>query len=206
MRDGRPDPDTAAALLRRFEPVLRFTKGERFYPIDVEPYVRASSLWVHRAGGREVCVVPRGGLTLENLAPGREDGPGAVHFLRFTEPQDIRELYSRGSGSSLRRGRRVIEDLRGARKNFHVGRGRLARVGYVSRFADALYSIALLARGRVPGESAYAATVAYGDIVAGGARHGYHGRVTRQSGWLVLQYWLFYPFNDWRSAFFGAND
>ena len=28
----------------------------------------------------------------------------------------------------------------------------------------------------------------------------------RQDGWIVLQYWLFYPFNDWRSGFFGAND
>ena len=38
------------ALLRRFEPVLRFTKGERFLPMDVEPYVRESSLWVQRPG------------------------------------------------------------------------------------------------------------------------------------------------------------
>jgi hypothetical protein len=30
--------------------------------------------------------------------------------------------------------------------------------------------------------------------------------VVRQAGWIVLQYWLFYPFNDWRSNFFGAND
>jgi len=34
----------------------------------------------------------------------------------------------------------------------------------------------------------------------------YHGRVVRQAGWIVLQYWLFYSFNDWRSNFFGAND
>ncbi len=34
----------------------------------------------------------------------------------------------------------------------------------------------------------------------------YHGRVVRQNGWIVLQYWLFYAFNDWRSAFYGAND
>jgi hypothetical protein len=34
----------------------------------------------------------------------------------------------------------------------------------------------------------------------------YHGRVIRQNGWIVLQYWLFYAFNDWRSNFFGAND
>ena len=34
----------------------------------------------------------------------------------------------------------------------------------------------------------------------------YHGRVLRQDGWIVLQYWFFYAFNDWRSGFYGAND
>jgi hypothetical protein len=28
----------------------------------------------------------------------------------------------------------------------------------------------------------------------------------REGGWIVLQYWVFYPFNNWRSGFFGAND
>ena len=35
-----PRTEDDGALLRRFEPVVRFTKGERFYPIDVEPYVK----------------------------------------------------------------------------------------------------------------------------------------------------------------------
>ena len=38
------------ALLRRFEPVVRSTSGDKFYPMDVEPYVRACSLWVKRPG------------------------------------------------------------------------------------------------------------------------------------------------------------
>jgi hypothetical protein len=58
----------------------------------------------------------------------------------------------------------------------------------------------------VPGESAAAASVAYERIMAEQERYRYHGRVLRQDGWIVLQYWLFYPFNDWRSGFFGAND
>lgn len=37
-------PHTDEALLRRFEPVLRCTKGDRFFPMDVEPYVRACGL------------------------------------------------------------------------------------------------------------------------------------------------------------------
>jgi hypothetical protein len=39
-----------------------------------------------------------------------------------------------------------------------------------------------------------------------GERFTYHGNVVRQDGWIVLRYWLFYAFNDWRSNVFGAND
>ena len=38
--------ETDLALLRRFEPIVRYTKGEIFFPMDVAPYVRACSLWV----------------------------------------------------------------------------------------------------------------------------------------------------------------
>ena len=34
----------------------------------------------------------------------------------------------------------------------------------------------------------------------------YYGHVTRQGGYVVLQYWFFYPMNDWRSSFGGVND
>jgi hypothetical protein len=34
----------------------------------------------------------------------------------------------------------------------------------------------------------------------------YHGRVVRVNGWVALQYWFFYPFNNWRSGFSGVND
>jgi hypothetical protein len=58
----------------------------------------------------------------------------------------------------------------------------------------------------VPGEAAAAASEAYEHIMAEHEHYRYHGRVLRQDGWIVLQYWLFYPFNNWRSGFFGAND
>jgi hypothetical protein len=189
------------ALLRRFEPVVRSTVGDKFYPMDVEPYVRACSLWVQRPGEEAVCVVRGGKLSLDRLAQQPRDEAGAVHFLKFTDEDDL------GPGTRGRRlFRRRVMDRKESRQAFKVGRGRLARVGYFSRFVDALYSIALLARGRVPGESAAAASVAYERIMAEDEHYRYHGRVVRQDGWVVLQYWLFYPFNDWRSGFFGAND
>jgi hypothetical protein len=193
------------ALLRRFEPLLRFTGGERFSPMDVEPYVRSCSLWVQRPDEEAICVVPRGELTLDRVAQQPSDEFGAVHFLRFTEPGSLGKMEGRGTRLKLFQ-RRATKRFKESRKAFRAGRGRLARVGYVSRFMDAIYSVALLARGRVPGEAAAAASAAYEWIMAEQEHYKYHGRVTRQNGWVVLQYWFFYPFNDWRSGFFGAND
>jgi hypothetical protein len=192
----------AETLLRRFEPVIRFTKGEWFYPMDAEPYVDACSLWVRHPGEDAVCVVPAGDLTLERLAQQPEDSSGAVHYLKIpTSKEDER----RGLLARLR-ARRSYKNPDWPREKFRAGRGRLARVGYISRLADALFSLVLLARGRVPGGDVEGARVLYGRLMEKEERFRYHGRVIRQDGWIVLQYWLFYAFNDWRSNFFGAND
>jgi hypothetical protein len=203
MKAEHLDADTASALLRRFEPVLRFTKGERFYPMDVEPYVQACSLWVQHPGEEAIRVVPDGELTLDHIAQQPDDEFGAVHFLKLTDPQSDGELGSHRSWWGLLR-KRVTEGE--PQETFRAGRGRLARVGYVARIADALYSLTLLARGRVPGQAATAALEIYKRIMDEREHYRYHGRVVRQNGWIVLQYWLFYAFNDWRSAFHGAND
>src|SRR5215203_4936067 len=203
MKTENPSVKATTALLQRFEPVIRSTSGDKFYPMDVEPYVRACSLWVQRPGEEAVCVVPGRKLSLDRLAQQPMDEAGAVHFLKFTDAGDL-GLDARGGRLRLL-GKRAM-DRKESRRSFRAGRGRLARVGYFSRFVDALYSITLLARGRVPGEAAAAASVAYERIMAQQERYCYHGRVLRQDGWIVLQYWLFYPFNDWRSNFFGAND
>jgi hypothetical protein len=188
-------PETDEALLRRFEPVARYTRGDLFFPMDAEQYVRACSLWVWRPGEEARCLVPHGKLTLDRLAEPQRDEFGAVHYLMFTDPQNARQLSRRDP----RRDRKSGEF-------FRAGRGRLARVGYVSRVMDALFSITLLARGRVPGSTAAAGRAAYARILAEQEHYRYHGRVLWQDGWVVLQYWFFYAFNDWRSGFFGAND
>src|SRR5919202_1913474 len=189
------DRRTDEALLRRFEPITRYTRGDRFFPMDAESYVWACSLWVRRPGEEDVCLIPHGKLTLERLAEPRRDEFGAVYYLRFTDPQDAKRL--------------ILQNPRRDRKSgevFRAGRGRLARGGYVSRIMDTLFSITLLARGRVRWITAAAGRAAYARILAEHEHYRYHGRVLRQDGWVVLQYWFFYAFNDWRSGFFGAND
>src|ERR671910_1045551 len=104
MKTESPGVEATMALLRRFEPVIRSTMGDKFYPMDVEPYVRACSLWVQRPGEEAVCVVPGGELSLDRLAQQTMDEAGAVHFLKFTDAQDLRP-DSRGRRFSLFRRR-----------------------------------------------------------------------------------------------------
>jgi hypothetical protein len=189
------------ALLRRFEPVIHYTRGERFFPMSVESYVRACSLWVRRPDEMPVCLVPAGEMTIEKLIEPRPDEFGAIQYLKIAEPLSIAELAAR----TLTR-----EHLKDPQNVFRAGQGRLARVGYLSRVVDAIFSITLLARGRVSGDAAASAVTVYQRTMADAARacRCYYGRVVHsgQTGWVALQYWFLYAFNDWRSGFFGVND
>jgi hypothetical protein len=186
------------SLLRRFEPIIRYTQGERFFPMKVDPYLERSSLWCVRPKREAELIVPQGELTPERLAQPLLGEFDAVYFLRFITPLNLAELAAYRLQQGLQR--------KDERYRFRAGSGRLARVGYASRFVDALFQLSLLARGRVPGDTAAAAALAYDQIMAEDPYYGYYGRIVRQNGWLVLQYWYFYPFNNWRSGFFGAND
>ncbi|MDX1613734.1 MAG: hypothetical protein R3300_05440 [Candidatus Promineifilaceae bacterium] len=189
-------------LLQRYEPVLRFNRGEHFFPAPVEPFVNSSSLWVQSPLDEPICLVPEGELTIEKLGENRSSSfngePGSVFFLKYVNPLDVLDLVT-----YTQRARRADK----ARDNvFRAGWGRLARVGYVSRFVDAFFSLSLLARGRVSGDTAAAARIHYDKFMEREETYQYYGRVRRQDGWTVLQYWFFYYFNNWRSGFFGVND
>ncbi len=190
--------ETDLDLLRRFEPVIRYTRGEQFFPTDVELYVQACSLWVQRPQEEPVCLVPQGELTLDDLAQPHPDVFGAVRYLKLTDPLGVAKLATHRLRERL--------SARDPHQVFRAGLGRLARVGLLSRFIDAMFSITLLARGRVPGDRATAAALTYKSIMANKEHYRYSGRVLRQDGWIVLQYWFLYFYNDWRSTFFGAND
>ena len=185
-------------LLRRHEPIIRFTRGEEFFPMDAEAYIRACSLWIKRPGEPPQELTPASQVTPETLAAPTEEGVNGVRYLKFTEPLSAAEM----AVQVLRQRREGEHDA----ADFHVGKGRLVRVGYLSRVVDGLFRAALLARGRVPGDAAAAASLGYQTLLVQGHRHVYHGRVVEESGWVVLQYWFFYLYNNWRSRFSGAND
>jgi hypothetical protein len=185
-------------ILRAFEPVVRYTKGEKFFPMDVEPFVEASSLWLHVPDGTDREVVRDGELTLDRLVERRDAPFGSIFYLRFVQPLDLHE-----SATALSAGRRLEKEQQ---SEFKAGVGRLARGGLLPRLGDGLFSLSLVLRGTVPGATAAAAAVKYAGLHDRDKRFVYHGRVVRQSGWTVCQYWFFFAYNPWRSGFHGVND
>ncbi len=204
--DGRSTTESPSApveasdveLLRTFEPILLFTKGESFYPTDGEGHLAGSSLWVHLPDGNDKLLIESGELDVEKLCRHRDHPAGSKEFLRFTEPLGVAE--------SARVLTEVARLRREAGDKFHPGIGRLARGGFIPRVFDAVFSLSLFLRGRVPLISAAAAKIEYREALRNDEKYVYYGRVTRQAGWTVLQYWFLYSYNDWRSGFNGAND
>ncbi|MFN8633403.1 MAG: hypothetical protein U0893_06070 [Chloroflexota bacterium] len=199
---ARGSADTRAAdlaLLRRFEPIVRYTQGEDLLPTDVDWYVQQSSLWVSHPDGHRQLLFEEGELDLDRLGEERAVERGAIVHLTFSDPLNLAQL----SAFLLEEGVRQIRDP-GTR--FRASVARLARVGYLSRLLDAVFSLTLFLRGRVPGDSAAAAILACRRRPPEERVTPYYGRVVRENGWVVLQYWVFYAFNNWRSGFFGAND
>jgi hypothetical protein len=170
-------------LLRRYEPILRYTHGELFLPIAVDDYVARCSLWDER----DVPLVPAGELSLEALSEqGRRRREHRMH-LRFVQ-KSLR-------AKEVRRWRRTERPRVG-------GIGRFAAVGVIARLIDVVLRLSLLVRGKVPNGLVAAAHQRSKDLQ--GAT--YYCRVVRSAGYTVLQYWYFYAFNDWRSTFHGVND
>ncbi|MGH3389543.1 MAG: hypothetical protein ACRDOO_11780 [Actinomadura sp.] len=181
------DIDTDAGtieLLRSYEPVLAYTKGEHFFPTGVEDYIRCCSL----LRGTEQ-LVPAGELTVDGLVAAAEAQNSNMSLLFVQRPFTRRQV---------RRHRRF-------RKKTIETSGRLAAVGLVGRLVDVLLRVSLLLRGNVPGGVAAAAADRYTREMNPG-RCRYYGRVVRDGGYVILQYWFFYAMNDWRTTFGGVND
>ncbi len=178
-------------LLRRFEPILRFNGVELFLPSDTDAYVRTCSLWQRGADGADTKLANAGELDLDLLARiARERHADTLHLLYVERPLTRRQFHEwKASGHGPRM----------------PGGNRFSQVGITSRIFDALFRLTLLFRGRVPRGAVAAGEITYREQIAD-AGTPYYGRVMHEAGWIILQYWFFYPMNDWRSSFHGIND
>jgi hypothetical protein len=190
-RDQSNEDAHDLSLLRRFEPIVRFTQGEFFLPASVDDYVRCCELIEHGPDRQRVVLAAKGSLTIEQLVEFGADHPRPGHYLRFVDTPFTRIEVAKW---------RVRSD----RPRFKDA-SRLARVGVLSRGLDALNRASLIFRGRNSSGTEAAAETLYRTGMKPD-HHPYYGRVVRDSGYTVLQYWFFYAFNDWRSRVFGVND
>ncbi len=193
MAGGRePAPGTdVLSLVRRFEPVLRFTSGEMFFPMTVDDYLAGAALYRSEPGNRSpTLLVDHGGLDSRRLAEAAVEHPDSPLFLRYAPKTLPRK--------ELRAWRH-----RPDRPAFNAV-SRLAAVGLIGRVIDSGMRLSLVLRGKVPGGLTAAAQLRYGAVVP--PRYAYHAHVSRDGGYVVIQYWYLYAMNDWRSSFSGVND
>jgi hypothetical protein len=182
--------DADLSLLREFEPIIRYTKGELFLPTAVGPYVAHCGMWGGESDGDATCIVPAGALSLARLCE-----EGVAHQDR---PLSLRLVQERLGRADYRRWRRSPRDRLSATTRFTT-------TGMFGRLVDAGFRASLLLRGKVAAGLAAAAEVTYREQLEAD-RFTYYGRVVRDAGYVCLQYWFFYAMNDWRSTFSGVND
>ena len=179
-------------LLRKYEPIACYTKGEAFFPTAVEEYVKECSLWLTDLQGHDQMLVPEGQLDEDRLVEFGEISKSHTLHLRFVE-QPLEGLdYQRW--------------MRDPSRDRFVAPGRLARVPLVFRLADSLFDLSFFVRGQVPGGKAAATELKYREMNSRDPRRVYYGRVVRSGGWIALQYLFFFAMNNWRSGFYGVND
>ncbi|KGM14214.1 hypothetical protein [Cellulomonas bogoriensis] len=177
-------------LLERHAPIVRFNEGEYFLPASVESFVERSELWERTGPSERRLVAPAGTLDLDGLVAVSR-GSDARRYLRLvSEPLSNADL--------------VAWRLDRDRPRFR-SHSRLGHVGVLGRFIDVAGRISLLLRGRVPTGAQSAAALLDRERPDHGD-HPYYGRVLHSAGYVVLQYWYFYYFNDWRSRAHGVND
>ena len=179
-------------LVRRYEPVIRFTAGELFFPMAVDAYVEQSALWGRTAGqGERQCLVDHGDLDLDVLCAHARTDVATTLELRYV-PGAL-------TPSELRRWRRDPDRAR------FRSTTRFAAVGLLGRIIDSLFRLSLILRGSVPGGLTAALHRRYCGSAAA-TNFPYYAHISSHGGYVVVQYWFFYAMNDWRSSFGGVND
>ena len=179
-------------LLARFAPVLVFTAGEMFFPTAVDGYLHRCSLWAQPAQGRAQQVAAPGEIDAASVtAAAARAGTGSTYLRFVAEPMALPD-YLRWRRSAERAEFRAV--------------GRWSRVGLLSRLVDAGFDATLLVRGVVPGGTSAVAEQQYRAMLSETPRPVYYGRVVREAGFTVCQYFFFYAMNDYRSSFYGVND
>jgi len=205
-------------LHQKYAPILRFTRGESFFPTRVEDMLSYSTLYLK---GQDSPLVRRGEVTPDHLTRYRQS---PEIFLRSVDSgplfgadvigdwsQETVELVYRWAQESVVN---WTEELaRRAYSWFSPKTKSAAELFWWNRLLPPLLKGLLesgpadeLPRFILPMETRDAAAERYQAWLRKASNYTYYYRQVRDGNYLCLQYWFFYSYNDWARSFKGLND
>jgi hypothetical protein len=204
-------------LHEKYAPIMRFSRGERFFPMSAEDFLTYSALYVK---GQKAARIPKGRVTLDDL---HRDNSQET-FLRSVAigPLDGVEVASKWGVGAIR----LIYEW--AQNPVVTWTEEWARSAYgwfseKTKAATKLFwwnNLLLpkahadkkrgvreeLPRFQLPQEVRESAIEGYETSQGRDRNYTYCYRTMRQAGYLDLQYWFFYAYNDWAGGYGGFND
>lgn len=204
-------------LHEAYAPILRFAKGERFFPMRAEDFMQYSALF---ARGRNEPIAPRGSVMPDQLArQGRSTGV----FLRSVDagplqgPQVVAQWGKRTVDLvyqwTQRTGPGWSESLARTAYKWFSGKTQAATelFWWNKLLIPALEKASSgkaddLPRLMLPQETRDEAADRYASLSSPVPAYTYYHRQVRDGDYLCLQYWFFYGYNDWARGFEGLND
>ena len=176
-------------LLRAFEPVVRYNRGELFYPAAVEGTSPSATCSSAPPRTTPACSSP-GEVTPDRWSASRP---------RPAKACTCASCRSRSAASSSRDG--GCDRIASGSAHPAGSRASVCSRGSSTRASPHPSCCAAPSRAarRPPPRSSTS-------VRASDPRYVYHGRVVRRNGWICLHYLYFYFMNDYRSTFYGVND
>lgn len=203
------------ALHEKYVPILRFAKGEQFYPMAVEDFLGYCALRQEQsavplvASGKVTPAVlmrayqSRADVYLQSVPASLADQNVAARWSQdvLTALADLSRKTSRWQVELAKVTYRWFSPkTQSATKLFWWNDLIMSLVGAGKR------SSLDLPRLQLPAEIHRAALENYAQSQPRTPNYTYYYRTVRDGRYLCLQYWLFYGYNDWATGFGGMND
>ena len=202
----------------KYAPILRYNKDEQFFPMRVDDMIGFSELYVK---DEETPVIPRGEVSLDDLT---RIGRSPESFLRSVKAgpilgHDVVSAWSEGALEMVYRwaGKQttsLAENLVRKAYSWFTPKNKSATQlfwwnGLVSHVLEGVIETAThneLPRLILPSETRNNALEQYQSTYRRSPGSTYYFREVKDRGYLCLQYWFFYSYNDWGRSFAGMND
>jgi hypothetical protein len=205
-------------LHEKYTPIMHFSRGERFFPMAVDDFLTYSALYTK---GGEKPLISQSRVTLDDLS--RRGGSHDV-FLRSVAsgPLNGIEVASQWGIETIRlihlwSQNPLVTWTEGWARNAYDWFSEKTRPATKLFWWNNLLFAKLdadrksgtrgdLPRFKLPPSVRDSAIDAYQASQGSSPKYTYYYRTVKQAGYLNLQYWFYYAYNDWAGGYDGFND